>query len=105
MSTLLFATADVAHHSLSLVADSITNPTAVAPPGLSEKVTTIFAWVKWGALAAIFITFVAGTGLVAVGKMSSNYGAGNIGSKALIGALVGAVMYAVGYALITTLAG
>lgn len=100
---LLAAAIDQSTHLAGVVAATINNPDAVAPPEISDRVMKIMSWVKWGALVAILGSLIFGAGALAVGKISNNYGAGSVGSKALIGGVVGAIALAASFPIFNAL--
>ncbi len=92
-------------HALTALDAAVPNPNPEAPPGVSDPVTKIMGYVKWGVLAVIIIAGFVGAGAVAGGRVFSHHGASKIGIGILLGALGGAVLYVGIYGVITAVTG
>jgi hypothetical protein len=102
--TLTTAVADLTATFQSIagsVAGVIPNPDAKPPAGVSQPVTDIISYVKWGVLIVIFISALAGVGALAGGRVFGNHGASKVGVSMLLTAVGALVVYVGLYAFLT----
>jgi hypothetical protein len=84
----------------------VPNPPASPPPGTAaQDVADLIGFVKWGALAAIIVTALAGAGAVAASKVFQHHSARNVGIGLVLASIGGAVLYASVYAIVTAFTG
>jgi hypothetical protein len=84
----------------------VPNPPASPPPGTAANdVAALIGFVKYGALAAIVATALAGGGALAVSKLFQHHSSRNVGVGLVLSAIGGAVLYASVYAVIVAFTG
>lgn len=86
---------------LAHAAGVVPDPPPAAPSG-SGALTTLLAWVKWGALICCAGAAVTAGGMIALGNTSRRAEMAERGKVTLICAVLGAVVIAVAGTLITS---
>jgi hypothetical protein len=76
-----------------------------APPGMQTWADQILAWVKWGVLAVLAISFFVSVGMLIWGRVTHHPKGARLGFDGLMICLVGAILYVVGYVIITSITG
>ena len=76
-----------------------------APPGMQTWADQILAWVKWGVLAILAISFFVSVGMLIWGRVTHHPKGARLGFDGLMICLVGAIIYVVGYVIITSITG
>jgi hypothetical protein len=76
-----------------------------APPGMQTWADQILAWVKWGVLAVLAISFFLSVGMLIWGRVTHHPKGARLGFDGLMICLVGAIIYVVGYVIITSITG
>ncbi len=94
----------VAHLAVPL-ADVIPDPRPVKPPVGGGALTTMVAWLKWGALLLCVAAAAIAGGMIAVGNTSRRAELAERGKVTLICALIGAVVVAIAGALVNSFYG
>jgi hypothetical protein len=84
-----------------LVAGTIPNPPARPPDGVSQPVTSIISYLKWGVLIVILISALAGVGALAGGRVFGNHGASKVGVSMLVTSVMALVVYVGLYAFLS----
>lgn len=87
------------------LAGVIPDPKPASPPVGTGALTTMVAWLKWGALLLCVAAAVMAGGMIAVGNTSRRAELAERGKVTLICALIGAVIVAVGGALVRSFYG
>jgi hypothetical protein len=85
-----------------LLADSVCPK---SPPGVSQYSNEILAWVKWGVLAILAISFFASVGMLIWGRVTHHPKGARLGFDGLMICIVGAIIYVVGYVIISSITG
>jgi hypothetical protein len=76
-----------------------------APPGMQTWADQILAWVKWGVLAVLAISFFVSVGMLIWGRVTHHPKGARLGFDGLMICLVGAILYVVGYVIISSITG
>ena len=76
-----------------------------APPGVSQYSDEILAWVKWGVLAILAISFFSSVGMLVWGRVTHHPRGARLGFDGLMVCLLGAVIYVVGYVIVSSITG
>lgn len=76
-----------------------------APPGMQTWADQILAWVKWGVLTVLAISFFVSVGMLIWGRVTHHPKGARLGFDGLMICLVGAILYVVGYVVITSITG
>jgi hypothetical protein len=76
-----------------------------APPGVSQYSDEILAWVKWGVLAILAISFFSSVGMLVWGRVTHHPRGARLGFDGLMICLVGAVIYVAGYVIVSSITG
>ena len=76
-----------------------------APPGMQTWADQILAWVKWGVLAVLAISFFVSVGMLIWGRVTHHPKGARLGFDGLMICLVGAIIYVVGFVIITSITG
>ena len=76
-----------------------------APPGMQSWADQILAWVKWGVLAILAISFFVSVGMLIWGRVTHHPKGARLGFDGLMICLVGAIIYVVGYVIISSITG
>lgn len=92
-------------HTLEVVSGVVPNPAPEAPDGVSEPITQLMGYVKWGVLVIIIVAGFVGAGAVAGGRLFAHHGTSKVGIGILMSAIGAAVLYVGIYALITSVTG
>lgn len=90
----------VAVQLLTHAASVIPDPAPVAPAG-SGAISTLFSWLKWGALTCCGGSAVIAGGMIAFGNTSRRAEMAERGKVTLFGSVLGAVLVGVAVTLIT----
>ena len=88
-------------NAAGVLTDTIPNPPARAPQGVSQPVTDIISYVKWGVLIVILISALAGVGALAGGRVFGNHGASKVGVSMLVTSVGALVVYVGLYAFLS----
>jgi hypothetical protein len=83
----------------------VPNPDPKAPPGVSEQMSSVLAYVKWGVLVVIIIAAFVGVGAIAGGRVFSHHGASKVGVSMLVSSVVAAILYVGIYSFVTSITG
>ncbi len=81
------------------------NPTPAAPAGVSDQVSGIVGYVKWGVLVVIIMAAFVGVGAVAGGRVFSHHGASRIGISILVSTVIASVLYVGIYSFLVSITG
>ena len=76
-----------------------------APPGVQKWSDEILAWVKWGVLAILAISFFVSVGMLIWGRVTHHPNGARLGFDGLMICMVGAIIYVVGYVILTSITG
>ncbi len=76
-----------------------------APPGVQVWSDQVLAWVKWGVLAVMAISFFVSVGMLIWGRVTHHPKGARLGFDGLMICLVGAIIYVVGYVIISSITG
>jgi len=75
------------------------------PPGLQQYADQVLAWVKWGVLAILAISFFVSVGMLIWGRVTHHPKGARLGFDGLMICIVGAIIYVVGYVIISSITG
>ena len=87
------------------ISASVPNPAPQAPPGVSDQMSDIVGYVKWGVLLVIIVAAFVGVGSVAGGRVFAHHGASRVGVSILVSSIIAAVLYVGIYAFLTSITG
>jgi hypothetical protein len=76
-----------------------------APPGVQMWSDQVLAWVKWGVLAILAISFFVSVGMLIWGRVTHHPKGARLGFDGLMICIVGAIIYVVGYVIISSITG
>ena len=81
----------------------------VCPQAPSDQVqqyaNDILAWVKWGVLAILAVSFFASVGMLVWGRVTHHPKGARLGFDGLMICLLGAIIYVAGYGILTSITG
>jgi len=92
-------------HSVTVLADVVTNPAPIDPTGGSNGVSLLLSYTKWGVLIACALVALASGGFMAIGALSHRPDNVDKGKRALIWSIIGVVAAACAIPLINTVFG
>lgn len=76
-----------------------------APPGMQAYQNEVTAWVKWGVLAILSISFFASIGMLIWGRVTHHPRGARLGFDGLMICIVGAILFVAGWAVVAGITG
>jgi hypothetical protein len=93
------------YQSVAVLATVVPNPDPKAPPGVSEQMSAVLGYVKWGVLVVIIVAAFVGVGAIAGGRVFSHNGASKVGVSMLVSSVIASVLYVGIYSFVTSITG